>query len=186
MAIPRRARLITATGRRFLRLAQLAALGLYAAAAQQPSASAVKAAFLLNFTKFVTWPASAFENAQSPLAICLLGEDPFGRALDELVEGETVDGRRLMVRRIDHAPEPKACQVLYVNGQPGVLGEILGSLPAGVLTVGDEQGFLRDGGIIAFVIDHRHVRFDINQRAAARASLTLSARLLNVARSVQK
>ena len=54
------------------------------------------------------------------------------------------------------------------------------------LKIGDRDGFLREGGIIAFVIEGRHVRFDINQRAASSASLTMNARLLNVARSVQK
>lgn len=55
------------------------------AAAAEPLEYQVKAAFLLNFTKFVQWPASAFADENSPVAICILGEDPFGNTLDEMV-----------------------------------------------------------------------------------------------------
>src|SRR5689334_21674351 len=70
----------------------------------------VKAAFLLNFTKFIAWPPGAFENAASPLNICILGDDPFGGTLDDLVRGESVDGRTVAVQRIRRAPSPKSCQ----------------------------------------------------------------------------
>ena len=63
------------------------------AAEAEPLEYQVKAAFLLNFTKFVQWPASAFADEHSPLAICILGEDPFGNTLTEIVKGETVNGR---------------------------------------------------------------------------------------------
>jgi hypothetical protein len=154
-------------------------------APQQASEYQVKAAFLLNFTKFVAWPAAAFADANSPLAICILGNDPFGSVLDQLVEGEEVNGKKLVVRRIQQPPAPKVCQELFINSQKDVPA-IIAELGPGVLTVGDRDGFLREGGIIAFVIENRHVRFDINQRAASNASLSLSARLLSVARSVQK
>ncbi len=146
----------------------------------------VKAAFLLNFTKFVEWPATAFESADSPLTICILGEDPFGSFLDQVVEGETVNGRKLIIQRLRRPPKPKTCQVLYISKSEKDVAATVSELGPGVLTVADDDRFLRDGVVIAFVIDDRHVRFDINQRAAANSSLTVSARLLNVARSVQR
>ncbi len=84
------------------------------AAEAEPLEYQVKAAFLLNFTKFVQWPASAFADENSPVAICILGEDPFGNTLDEMVKGEALSGRQLVVQRIRRAPEPKSCQVLFV------------------------------------------------------------------------
>ncbi len=150
-----------------------------------PTESQVEAAFLLNFTKFVEWPAAAFRDAASPLTICLLGEEPLGGALDQLVEGEDVNGRKIAVQRIQRAPEPKMCQVLYFSGSGNSVVAAVNAGP-GVLTVSDRKSFLREGGIIAFVIEGRHVRFDVNQRAAAKAGLTISARLLSVARSVQR
>jgi hypothetical protein len=151
-----------------------------------PPESQVKAAFLLNFTKFIAWPPMAFEDPASPLSICILGEDEFGGALDQLVEGEIVNGRKVAVQRIRRAPKPKSCQVLFIGKSEKEVGRAIAEAGEGVLTVSDREGFLREGGIISFVTQGRHVRFDINQRAASKADLTLSSRLLNVARSVQK
>ena len=145
----------------------------------------VKAAFLLNFTKFVEWPVSAFADDRAPLTICILGDDPFGGMLDQMVQGEVVTGRRVAVQRIHGVPEAKTCQVLYVGQNAREARQVLAGLGPGVLTVGEGENFLRDGGIIAFVIDNRRVRFDVNQGVASDAGLTLSSRLLNVARSVR-
>ncbi len=159
---------------------------LLAQAAGQPSEYQVKAAFLLNFTKFIEWPAGAFTDGRSPLTICILGADPFGSVLDQIVEGEDVNGRMVTVQRIGQPPAPKSCQVLFVARPEKEVPKILNELGPGVLTVGNGDTFLHDGGMIAFVLSDRHVRFDINQKAAGDAMLTVSSRLLNVARNVQK
>lgn len=169
---------------KFLLLALLPALGALPARAAEEYE--VKAAFLLNFTKFVAWPAAAFADARSPLAICVLGEDPFGDALDEMVKGEAVNGHAVTVQRIRRAPDSKGCQVLYFGGGERSAQELLADLDPGVLTVGEGDKFLREGGIIAFVVEDRRVRFDINQGAAARAMLMVSSRLMSVARNVVK
>ena len=146
----------------------------------------VKAAFLLNFTKFVEWPAEAFENSRSPFRICLFGNDPFGGVIDQMVKGEGLNGRPLVVSRISRMPEPKACQVLFVNRVSTDDMKALAPLRPGVLTVGEGHEFVRDGGVIAFVVENRRVRFDISQRAATSEMLTISSHLLSVARSVEK
>lgn len=155
-------------------------------AAAAPLEYQVKAAFLLNFTKFVEWPSSAFATPDSPLAICILGGDPFGGALDQIVEGEVVNGRKLVIKRLTHAPPPKTCQVLFAAKSEKDIANILAAVGPGVLTVGEGESFLRDGGIIAFVIEDRRVRFDIKETAAAHAGLKLSSKLMNVARFVEK
>jgi len=156
------------------------------AAPAEPLEYQVKAAFLLNFTKFVEWPPAAFTDEHSPLAICILGEDPFGNALSEIVKGEAVNGREIVIQRIGRAPAPKACQVLFVSRSEKEVRRLLSDLSPGVLTVGEGEKFLQDGGVVAFVIENRRVRFDIDQSAAAKATLTVSSRLMNVARSVEK
>jgi len=155
------------------------------AAETEPLEYQVKAAFLLNFTKFVDWPPAAFGDEHSPLSICILGEDPFGNALREIVKGEAVKGRELSISRIARTPAPKACQVLFISRAEKDARKVLAELGPGVLTVGEGDRFLQDGGVISFVIENRRVRFDIGQRAAARAMLTISSRLMNVARSVE-
>jgi hypothetical protein len=147
----------------------------------------VKAAFLLNFAKFVEWPANAFATPNSPLAICVLGKDPFGRALDEVVRGERIDGRVVIVRRILEARvAAKTCQMVFIAAGAKDVPAILRALGPGVLTVGEQENFLVDGGVIRFAIDNRRVRFDINRTAAQGAGLTLSSQLLTVARSIEE
>jgi hypothetical protein len=154
--------------------------------AQAPLEYQVKAAFLLNFTKFIEWPAAAFANAQSPITICILGRDPFGSVLDEIVQGETVNARRIAVQRINGPPGPRTCQVTFVGGLEKEAPQFIRDIGPGVLTVGEGDRFLRDGGMVALVVDNRRVRFDINQGAAVNAGLTLSSQLLSVARTVEK
>ena len=146
----------------------------------------VKAAFLLNFTKFIEWPPNAFDDGRSPIAICLFGDDPFDGALNQLVEGEVVNGRKVVVQKIRRAPAAKSCQVLFVGKGEKETPKILSGLGPGVLTVGEGEGFLRDGGMITFVLENHRVRFEINQGAASNAELNMSPRLLNVAKTVER
>jgi hypothetical protein len=145
----------------------------------------VKAAFLLNFTKFIEWPPAAFELPNSPVTICILGEDPFGGSLNQIVAGESVNGRNIAVLRIDRPPAQKVCQVLFW-GKSNAPSKAVPELGPGVLTVGEGERFVREGGMIGFLIDNRRVRFDINQSKAEGAGLKLSSKLLSVARTVEK
>jgi hypothetical protein len=154
--------------------------------AEEPLEYEVKAAFLLNFTKFIEWPAEAFASPGSPVSICILGEDSFGSTLDQIVSGEAINGRKVTAQRIKRAPPPRTCQILFVSKSEREAARILPELGPGVLTVGERDTFIREGGMIAFVIENRRVRFDINQIVAEKAGLKLSSKLLSVARSVEK
>jgi hypothetical protein len=146
----------------------------------------VKAVFLLNFTKFIDWPAAAFELPDSPITICVLGEDPFGATLDQVVNGEIVNGRKVAVQRIKRPPAPKSCQILFWGKSDIAAAKVLPGLGHGVLTVGEGESFLHEGGMISFIIDNRRVRFEVNQTLAENAGLKLSSKLLSVARSVER
>jgi hypothetical protein len=144
---------------------------------------AVKAAFLLNFARFVEWPATAFSSPNAPLEICIFGHDPFGRMLDDVVRGEVVQDRSIVVRHVSGVPKPGTCQTFFVTSDARV-ASVRSLLPRGVLLVSDVPRTLRDGVMIAFAIEERRVRFDINQKAAESAGLKISSKLLSVARSV--
>jgi hypothetical protein len=146
----------------------------------------VKAAFLLNFIKFTEWPASAFTDSDSPISICVLGVDPFGNGLEQVIAGESVNGRKVAVQRIRRAPPPKVCQVVFLSRTEKDVDKILPALGPGVLTVGEGDSFIHAGGIISFIIENRRVRFDVNPTPARNAGLNLSSKLLNVARSVER
>ena len=169
--------------------APLIAVFVYVGAAAAADATLeydVKAAFLLNFTKFVEWPAEAFDGPRAPLEICVLGKDPFGRSLDDVLQEQSAGDRRLSIRRIQQPPALQTCQVLFLSADVKNASRILQSLPAGILTVGEGDSFLREGGMVAFVLENRHVRFDIHQSAAEKSGLRMSAKLLTVARSVTR
>ena len=170
-------------GRMALVLALLAGLAGHGSEVQEYQ---VKAVFLLNFTKFIEWPPSAFAAPDSPIAICILGEDPFGKTLDQVVAGEVVNGHRVVVERIKTAPAPKTCQVLFIARSERDVVKVLAAFGPGVLTIGEGQSFVRDGGMIAFVVENRRVRFGVNEGAAANAGLVVSSKLLNIARWVER
>jgi hypothetical protein len=138
----------------------------------------VKAAYIYNFVRFVDWPAGAL--GDGPLNICVAGRNPFGSALGEMVQGEDVDGRALVVRVILE-PEP-GCHVMFIPRGAAMSAYLraIGSSP--VLTIGETPEFAHDGGIITFVLEGGSVRFEINQEAATRARLQVSSRLLRLAR----
>jgi hypothetical protein len=169
-------------------LVVLALLGPAAPASAQVAAEYdVKAAFLYNFAKFVEWPPDAFDAPGSPMTLCIVGKDPFGDVLDTLVRGETLQGRPLIVHRTRDLPEVRNCHVVFLSRaetarQEEVLATVRG---AGILTVGEGDSFLSDGGIIRFVIEANRVRFEVNLEAAERNGLKVSSKLLRLARSVQ-
>jgi hypothetical protein len=133
----------------------------------------VKAAYLLNFTRYVAWPNDAFLSPDEPLTICIIGQDPFGSALDRLLDGRRTQGRSLRVRRINKLHEAVAgCQVAYGNEfDPALFNG------RAVLTVGDDGGFAARGGVIGFVPVDETVRFEINVDAARANRLQISSRM---------
>jgi hypothetical protein len=143
----------------------------------------LKAAFLFNFAKFVEWPASAFAGERAPLTICVYGEDPFGPALDAVVQNERVGERSLLVQRPDSVDDLDECHVLFIaRSEKGRLGEVMEQIKGEpVLTVSDTDGFLRAGGVINFILEGSKVRFLIGQEAAQRSGLRISSKLMRLA-----
>ena len=153
--------------------------------AGKSSVEEVKAAFLYNFARFIEWPDAVFNAPQSPFVIGVLGEDPFGGALGEIVGHEKGGGRRIEIRRWGQAHEVAGCHLLFVNPDLPDRLTVLRSLPAeGLLTVGDGEGFVESGGIIGLIVEQNRVRFEVNLAGAERAGLVLSSKLLNLAREV--
>ncbi len=146
----------------------------------------VKAAFLFNFVQFVDWPAAAFPGPATPISIGILGDDPFGSYLEEIVRGETVKNRALVIRRSRELDELKTCHVLFIGkSESARVAAALAALgEASVLTVGDADGFCAAGGVISFFLQGNNVRFEVNMAAAQRKGLKMSAQLLRVSKIV--
>ncbi len=184
-------RLLRAQASRIVALSLVVAGGLAggvprATAQAPPSEYEIKAAFLYNFAKFIDWPADAFSDPHAPIVLGIVGEDPFGAALDRMVFGKSVNNRGLVVKRVWEGPGLRSCHILFISlSKQKHLARILESLKgSGVLTVGEMDRFAESGGAIHFLLEEDKVRFEINLDAATRARLKLSAKLLALARRI--
>ena len=143
----------------------------------------IKALFLLNFTKYVGWPADSFAGGGAPVIIGIYGEDRFGDALKKAVEGKSVSGRRIIIQTIATYDAMGKCNILFISdSEKNHTGDILykiRGLP--VLTVGESGQFVDQGGVINFVEKEGRIRLEINLDAAGQANLQISSKLLSVA-----
>ena len=147
----------------------------------------VKATFLYNFTKFTDWPASAFTATNAPLIIGIVGDNPFGKTLEDLVRGETRRGHPLVVKYLRRDDDLRGCHELFIvrcdaERMAGLLQKINGSP---MLTVSDVRGFAEQGGMINFVLVKEKVKMEINPAVAEAAGLKISSQLLALARIVK-
>jgi hypothetical protein len=144
----------------------------------------LKAVFLYNFTHFIDWPSTAFESGNDPFVIGIVGNDPFGSFLEEAVAGETVNNHPIVIRKFTDINAVNQCHMLFINiKDPANTREILNSVRnTSTLTVGDGENFATIGGIIGFFTENNKIRMHINTVAAKNAKLTISSKLLGVAR----
>lgn len=151
--------------------------------AQRAPEYQVKAAFLLNFSKFVEWPGDAFARQSDIFILGVLGTDPFGDYLDEIVEGEKIEGKKLIIQRYSSVDDIHDCQILFINMPPEETAAAIEKLKGrSILTISDEPDFSQMGGIVQFYKKDDAVRLQINPDAAKQASLSLSSKLLRIAK----
>lgn len=146
---------------------------------------AVKAAFLFNFATFSDWPGDAFTNGTSNFQVCILGKDPFGEAFDSF-RGKTVKGKKVVVRRCEGVEETRDCQIIYISpSEKSNLLHILRYLKnRRVMTVGDQEGFCRAGGMVNMIQVRNRIGFEVNRTAANRSGLQMSSHLLKLATDI--
>lgn len=173
--------------RRLLALVVLVVLGsgIHVRAETSVNEYRLKAAFLYRFAEFVEWPPAAWSNREQ-VEICALAPVPFTQALREMIGSERLRGRAVAIRDISPADPIESCHLLFVSGAPDRWRPSLrraASLP--VLTVGDADTFLDEGGIIQLRTLDRRVRFEISMSAAQHAGLRLSSQLLRLALHVR-
>lgn len=139
----------------------------------------VKAAFLFNFLKFVEWPAAP---PDSPWVIGVVGHDPIGDVLDNMVRGKIVSGRAVKIRRYVKSTGIKDCNILFIGRADF---ERFGTpVEPGLVTVGEAPGFLKAGGIINFYLEDNRVRFEILASAAHTTGFRVSSQLLKLGRTL--
>jgi hypothetical protein len=146
----------------------------------------LKAAFIYNFVQFIEWPQEAFVSSNAPIVIAILGTDPFGNSLQEIVTGEKVGLRPLQIVRGKTLQEIGTCHLLYVSAsEKDEVANILqrvGNLP--IFTVSDLENFAERGGMARFFVEQNKLRYEINLQAARQGNLKISSKLLRLARIV--
>ena len=163
----------------------------------------IKAAFLYNFLQFVDWPKEKIADANKPIIIGIIGDDPFGDAIEPLKD-KPVAGRKIVIKRFKSFESLKKagdndaagtkqnikalgeCHMLFICASENKnLREIIESIKnSGVLTVGESGGFLDVGGIVNFVMADEKVGFEVSIVAAKQAGLEIRSKLLRLAKKV--
>lgn len=147
----------------------------------------LKAAYIYQFTKFTHWPKSAFEDVNASIHICVLGKNPFGNSLKSF-SGRKSQNRNLQVEYYKLIENVDNCHVVYIskseqNKLPVILKH-LSKVP--VLSVSDIENFAQRGGIVGFVAKKRKVGIEINVGSSRLADLSLSSKLLEVAKLIDE
>jgi YfiR/HmsC-like len=146
----------------------------------------LKAAFILHFAELADWPAGTLDSQKGPVVFCTLGGNPFEGELEAAVADKQIGTHPILVRHLRQWQDSPGCHVLFLGaGEHARTAAHLAKLKdAPVLTVGEGEDFVKQGGIIGLCLEGKKVRFDINLEAARRAGLKISSRLLVLARNV--
>lgn len=153
----------------------------------QNSEDEIKAAFLYNFAKFIDWPTHVSPDS-GPFMIGIVGDEVLFETLSKLITGRTVKGREVGILNLQTVPENRVCQILFIN-QSGVSGwpeQIERLKGLSILTVGEGDRFLDDGGIISWKLESRKLRIEINLSSARAEGLVFSSKLLKIAFKVHE
>jgi hypothetical protein len=152
-----------------------------------PSEYQVKAAFLVNFPKYVEWPAEAFAETNSPIVIAVLGETKVTAELEKISAGRIVNGRKIVLKRLASGEESGVRHILFVPAaEQKHFPKLLAKLKEGsVLTVGESDDFLERRGIINLALRDQRIALEVNLTAADNARITISSKLLKVASVVK-
>lgn len=147
----------------------------------------VRAAYLYNFVKFVSWPDHVFDKSDDPIVIGFWDSNEVEKAFHNIIKGRTINSRTVDIRLIESLSDVIFCNVIYMNGadkrhQVSVVN-LVRKKP--ILTVSDEAYFSRIGGMIQFYFDNNQLKFEINRKALSAVELEVSARLLRVARVIE-
>ena len=133
----------------------------------------IKAAFIYRFTQFVTWPDDAFAAQDAPFIIATVGDDSLSAALQHVMAGRVVNGRPIVVIHFASVDRIKHCHLLFVpasqqGSAPAILAKV-GNAP--VLTVGDGDAFMNQGGGFRLFVEDGRMKFELDPDVVTAAGL---------------
>jgi hypothetical protein len=139
----------------------------------------IRAAVLFHLTQFVDWPE---RDESSPYRICVAGSAPTSVALERLIEGKSVKSHRMRVQQIAGPLEARGCQIVFISmcARPRLQQYMTSLRDSGVLTVGEQPGFVDLGGMIQLSLQAQRVGLVVNLETIQRSHLTVSSKLLRL------
>ncbi|MEE9602918.1 MAG: YfiR family protein, partial [Thermoguttaceae bacterium] len=143
---------------------------------------------LYKFATYVKWPEGAFADAKSPFVIGILGTDPVGADLRKIAAVKKIDGRKIEVRNFKNVKNIHGCHILFISRAVKSETQAAGLkqlMERNILFVGETRDFLKNGGVIDFVVQQNRVKIFISKSAYEREHLEISAKLLRVATVVR-
>ena len=147
----------------------------------------IKAAFIFNLTQFVEWPEQSFATPQSPAVIGILGKDPFGPYLEEIISGESIRKHPLVIRHFNTLEEVSHCHVVFIAiGDKAQQQQIIEKLKGrNMLTISDAgSSFSKLGGMIRLYTKNDKISIQVNLEATKAEGLVVSSKLLKLAEIV--
>lgn len=159
-----------------------------AAPARTAPVHSVKAAYLLLFARYVTWPDSVFTSPSSPIVVGIIGHDPFGKILPETFQGSKVHGRPLEIRRFSGPAKAGECHMAFISGREGArLGSWLQQMQGlPILTVTELPGALEKGATVNFVVEGNRLRYEASLAASEASGLKIASPMLVSARRIHR
>jgi hypothetical protein len=145
----------------------------------------VKAALLFNIVKYTDWPPQAFPSSDDPIVIGVLGDDPFGATLDRIVEGRSINGRPIVIRRATGTAPLEGAHLIFVSAsQPQAPQDCAALERAGILTVGDTE-FTAGYTAVNISLDGDKITFTVDLARSRRIGASISSQLLKFAKRVK-
>jgi len=150
--------------------------------AEGVSEGRITSAYILNFAKFVEWPAGTVWD-DGKLTLCVVGSNVLGGALSEL-DGRKAGSRELrVVQRTNADDNLGGCQLVFIGESERKRAvpiiRALGDSPS--LTISDIEDFAEKGGCIGLLYNQNKIVFEINLTSARRSKLHLPGQFLNLA-----
>ncbi|MCW8933741.1 MAG: YfiR family protein [Gammaproteobacteria bacterium] len=145
----------------------------------------LKAAYLLNFARFIYWPEQVIKTADN-FNICVIGENPFNDSLDKL-SNKKIKNKKIKITYSKYYVEETQCHIAYIsktknNEHKDIINKIGNDV---VLTVSDIDGFALDGGMIGFVRVKNKIKFEINVDKSVKSNIKYRSQLLEVAEQLR-
>ncbi|MES2264598.1 MAG: YfiR family protein [Pseudomonadota bacterium] len=144
----------------------------------------VKAAYILNFTRYASWPAAVLADARAPLVVCMIGQGSGDIARQ--LQSRAAGSHPLELRTLTRGDETATCHALYIgpSEQPRQAALLARLRDQAILTIGDSASFLADGGMINLVLVEGSIRFEVNLAATKQSGMSLNPRVLALAERV--